>query len=51
MSIKKHKDIERLIARFLDGDTTNAEEQRLYDYFAGRHVARRLLKYKPMFRW
>ncbi len=51
MSIKKHKDIERLIARFLDGDTTNAEEQRLYSYFAGRHVARRLLKYKPMFCW
>lgn len=51
MTIKKDKDIERLIAQFLDGETTNAEEQRLYNYFAGRHVARRLLKYKPMFRW
>lgn len=51
MTIKKDKDIELLIGRFLDGETTNAEEQRLYDYFAGTRVASRLEKYRPMFSW
>lgn len=51
MTIKKDKVMELLVEKFLDGATTNAEEQRLYEYFAGKHVARRLLKYKPMFAW
>ena len=43
-------DIHRLIERFLDGDTSNAEERQLYDYFAG-DVADDLKQYQPMFAW
>ncbi len=49
--MKTDKDIELLVEKFLDGATTNAEERRLYDYFSGSRVARRLEKYVPMFRW
>ena len=30
----EEKKIQQMIGRFLDGETTNAEEQTLYDYFA-----------------
>ena len=40
-----------MIGRFLDGETTNAEEQTLYDYFASDNVAESLRQYQEMFRW
>ena len=43
--------IRQLINRFLDGATTNAEEQTLYDYFAGEDIAPELMQYRDMFRW
>ena len=43
--------IRQLINRFLDGATTNAEEQMLYDYFAGEDIAPELMQYRDMFRW
>ncbi len=50
-AMRYYKTIEQLVEKFLDGATTNAEEQTLYDYFAGEKVDRRLEQYKPMFRW
>ena len=43
--------IQQLVNRFLDGATTNAEEQTLYDYFAGEDIAPELMQYRDMFRW
>ena len=43
--------IRQLIERFLDGKTTNAEEQMLYDYFAGDDIAPEFAKYREMFQW
>ena len=43
--------IRQLVNRFLDGATTNAEEQTLYDYFAGENIAPELMQYSDMFRW
>ena len=43
--------IRQLVNRFLDGATTNAEEQTLYDYFAGEDIAPELMQYRDMFRW
>lgn len=39
------------IERFLDGATTNEEEQALYHFFANDDVPGKLKKYKPMFDW
>lgn len=43
--------IQQLVNRFLDGATTNAEEQTLYDYFTGENIAPELMQYRDMFRW
>ncbi|MBQ9667669.1 MAG: hypothetical protein IJV45_02825 [Prevotella sp.] len=51
MMNQDEQQIRQLIERFLDGDTSNAEEQMLYDYFAGGDVAKSLRKYREMFRW
>ena len=45
------KRIQQLIGRFLDGRTSNAEEQLLYDYFSEENVAPELAQYREMFRW
>lgn len=45
------KRIQQLIGRFLDGRTSNAEEQQLYDYFSEENVAPELMQYREMFRW
>lgn len=47
----EEKKIQQLIERFLDGETTNAEEQTLYDYFASDDIAESLKQYQEMFRW
>ena len=47
----KEKEIQQLIERFLEGATTNAEEQMLYDYFNSKDVADSLRPYREMFQW
>lgn len=47
----EEKKIRELIGRFLEGETTNAEERLLYDYFAGSEVAPALEPWRPMFGW
>jgi hypothetical protein len=39
------------VERFLNGETTNAEEKELYLFFAQGDVPEAMLKYKPMFSW
>ena len=46
-----HKDIEIYIARFLEGETTNAEEQAIYRFFRTHEVPGHLKPYAPMFAW
>lgn len=47
-----HSDIDTLIERFLDGDTTNAEERLIEHYFAAtEHLPEHLEPYRSMFGW
>jgi len=46
-----NKEIKKLIERFLDGDTTPAEECTIYSYFARHRYAGELERYRPMFEW
>lgn len=41
----------RLTQEFLDGSTTIEQEQTLYRYYAGRHIAADLECYRSMFEW
>lgn len=43
--------IQYLIERFLNGETTLAEEQSLYDYFQRQEVDKEFEQYQEMFRW
>ncbi|WP_455672810.1 hypothetical protein [Phocaeicola sp.] len=45
------KNIEEYINRFLDGETTNAEEQAIYRFFREGDVPAHLKEYEPMFAW
>ena len=45
------ENIKKMVERFLDGETTTAEEQMLYDYFAADVVPKELRPYQEMFRW
>jgi|SRR3712207_2826428 len=47
--MNKKENIERLVDRFFAGETTLAEEQRLYRYFRGDEVAADLLPLREMF--
>lgn len=51
MSEQDVNDIRILIGRFLDGETSLAEEKRLYEYFSAGEVADGLECYAPMFGW
>lgn len=51
MIMTKHREIERLTKRFLNGETTADEEQLLYDFFATDDIPKALHKYKKMFQW
>ena len=42
-------DIEKVLERFFDGETTLREDQLLYDFFMSGDVPERLLVYKEMF--
>ena len=44
-----NKNIEEYINRFLDGETTNAEEQAIYRFFCTGNVPAHLKEYAPMF--
>lgn len=45
------KNIEDYIDRFLEGETTNAEEQAIYRFFRTSEVPPHLKEYAPMFAW
>lgn len=45
------QNIESYIHRFLEGETTNAEEQALYRFFRKGDVPAHLQDYAPMFAW
>ena len=49
MNSSKYEYIEKLLKRFFEGQTSNDEEQRLYDFFAGDDVPEHLIQYKPVF--
>jgi len=45
----RYGDIEELLKRFFKGDTTNAEERQLYDFFSGSEISESLQPYKELF--
>ena len=45
----KIKYVEELLERFFEGQTSNTEEQSLYDFFAGNDVPEHLVRYKQVF--
>lgn len=49
--MERQRQIERLIGRFLDGETTGAEERELYAFFSGENVPEALAAYREMFAW
>ena len=46
-----NKNIEEYIHRFMEGETTNAEEQAVYRFFRSGDVPEHLKVYAPMFAW
>lgn len=46
-----HKNIEEYILRFMEGETTHAEEQAIYRFFRTEQVPEHLKSYTPMFAW
>lgn len=51
IKMKKHPEISALVALFLDGATTPAQEKVIYSYFASHADAGELERYRPMFEW
>lgn len=49
MNERKIKNIERLVGKFFDGETTLNEERRLYEFFARRNVPSHLQAYREVF--
>ena len=45
----RYEHVEELLKRFFEGETTNTEEQCLYEFFAGKDIPEHLTKYKPVF--
>jgi len=46
-----NKNIEEYIRRFMEGETTHAEEQAIYRFFRSDDVPEHLQVYAPMFAW
>ncbi len=46
-----HRHIRTTIARFLDGETSVAEEKELYNFFRLPDIPADLKQYQPMFNW
>lgn len=53
MTMKKidDKDLERLLERFMDGETSNAEEQLIYERFRSGDIPECCRQYAPMMVW
>ena len=49
MNTFKNEYMEELLERFFEGQTSNDEEQSLYEFFAGDNVPEHLIKYKQVF--
>lgn len=49
MNNREIRNTERLVRRFFDGETTLAEERRLYRLFSRKELPRELEKYRPVF--
>lgn len=49
MKADGYKNIEKLLERFFDGETTNAEEQELFAFFAAPDLPEHLKAYRPVF--
>ena len=47
----KHKYIEDLLNRFLEGETSNGEEKELYAFFKNEKLSDHLAQYKPAFKY
>lgn len=45
------KNAKEWVNKFLEGETSNAEEEALYKFFANGRVPSSIKKYKPMFAW
>ena len=50
MEVTKNN-IEEYIRRFMEGETTNAEEQAIYHFFRAKEVPEHLKPYTEMFAW
>ena len=46
-----YNEIEELIERFFEGQTSNEEERELYDFFSSENVPERLLSYRQVFEY
>lgn len=46
---KQYKEIEDLVNRFFEGETSNREEQQLYAFFKGEDIPEQLQSYKEVF--
>jgi hypothetical protein len=46
---KEYKHIEELLERFFEGETSNEEEQAIYQYFTQEDIPEHLRRYKPVF--
>ena len=46
-----YNEIEELIERFFEGQTSNEEERKLYAFFANENIPERLLLYRPVFEY
>lgn len=51
MMIINENNVNEMVSRFLDGCTTNEEENALYEFFSSDNVPYRLRKHKAMFQW
>lgn len=49
--MKTREEIANLVEKFLDGKTTNQEEQMLYDWFSANDVSEEWQPLKEMFAW
>jgi len=50
MKVNK-QNVKEWVEQFLDGRTTNAEEQELYQFFSKNDIPEEMKKYKEMFQW
>ena len=46
---QEYKEIENLIERFFEGQTSNEEERELYAFFSSENIPEHLLPYRPVF--